>query len=66
MCSTAVTFGGGITIVNGARSPPARAERDALRGEEIGLHPARVNLPLDRGEVVLRGERFCHAKKLTR
>jgi hypothetical protein len=24
-----VTFGGGITIVNGSRSPPARTEREA-------------------------------------
>jgi hypothetical protein len=28
-CSTAVTFGGGIRIVNGGRAPPARAESAA-------------------------------------
>ena len=30
MCSTAVTFGGGITMVNGSRSPPLCEERGAL------------------------------------
>src|SRR5688500_6515033 len=30
MCSTAVTLGGGITLVNGSRSPPSRLERSAL------------------------------------
>ena len=65
MCSTAVTLGGGITIVNGcARAAHARGAR-RMRGEEIGVHPLCVDLPLDRREVVLRGERFGHAKKLT-
>ena len=37
-CRIAVTFGGGMTIVNGVRSPPARFDREASAVKAFALN----------------------------
>ena len=58
MCSTAVTFGGGIMITYGR---PGRARARGVGREESALFPPGVQRGLDGGWIVLRGERLGHA-----